>query len=207
MLPVSASAGSASRLASTTGVDTAMAIGLAGAADGDTDWSPAAGSGRLFIIFFLARHFWIFPRSLNRSTGLVSKSEHPTSTLLSRSVASAWAVSAMIGIFAVFGLALIRRVASHPSIAPRATSIKIRSGTSVAAMVTPLGPSAAPRTRKPRRSSRRVSISRLASLSSTNKILVDRPELGTAEMSVTNAPKRPFLEFATERTSLYLKAS
>ena len=70
------------------------------------------------------------------STGFVSKSEHPTSTLLARSLASAWAVRAMIGMAVVAGRAFMSCVASHPSMAPNATSIRIKSGISVAAMAT-----------------------------------------------------------------------
>src|SRR5215472_7503316 len=105
------------------------------------------------------------------STGFVSKSEQPTSTLLARSLARAWAVKAMIGILDVTGLALINCVASQPSISPSATSIRIKSGISLAAMATPAAPSWAEQTEKPWRCSRRVSMSRFISLSSTSKIL------------------------------------
>src|SRR6185437_15497508 len=113
----------------------------------------------------------ILPSSRCISTGLVSKSEHPTSTLLARSLASACAVSAMIGIADVAGLALINCVASQPSISPSATSIRIRSGISLAAMATPAAPSQAQETEKPWRCRRRVSMSRFISLSSTSRIL------------------------------------
>jgi hypothetical protein len=49
----------------------------------------------------------ILPNSRCMSTGFVSKSEHPTLTLLSRSLARACAVSAMMGIGDVAGLAFI----------------------------------------------------------------------------------------------------
>src|SRR5262245_17197257 len=113
----------------------------------------------------------ILPSSRCMSTGFVSKSEQPTSTLLARSLASAWAVSAMMGMADVAGLALICCVASQPSISPSATSIRIISGNSLAAMSTPAAPSQAQQTEKPFRSRRRVSMSRFISLSSTSRIL------------------------------------
>src|SRR6202048_3628008 len=77
----------------------------------------------------------------------------------------------MIGIPDVTGLLLINRVASQPSISPNAMSIRIRSGISFAAIAIPAAPSGAQQTEKPWRSRRRVSTSRLISLSSTNRIL------------------------------------
>src|SRR5271166_1869107 len=56
---------------------------------------------------------------------------------LSRSVAMACAVSAMMGILRSSGVALIRRVASQPSIAGRLMSIKMRSGLLLVAIATP----------------------------------------------------------------------
>src|SRR5690606_29896024 len=53
------------------------------------------------------------------STGLVSKSSQPAAIALSRSSAMACAVRAMIGIALVRGSALIRRVASQPSMTGR----------------------------------------------------------------------------------------
>src|SRR6266481_2161188 len=93
------------------------------------------------LLSFAGRQARILPSSRCISTGLVSKSEHPTSTLLSRSLASAWAVNATIGIADVAGLALISWVASQPSISPNATSIRIRSGISLVAIATPTAPS------------------------------------------------------------------
>ena len=59
----------------------------------------------------------------------------------------ALAVSAMIGMAAVSGSALMQRVAAHPSIAsPRPMSIKMRSGRSLVAASMPDGPSSAKRT-------------------------------------------------------------
>src|SRR5882757_353310 len=82
----------------------------------------------------------------------------------------AWAVSAITGIFRVASLALIRRVASQPSITGRLMSIRMRSGNCDVAISTPCCPSMAIDTSKPLRTSRRESMSRFISLSSTSKI-------------------------------------
>ena len=76
----------------------------------------------------------------------------------------------MIGIFDVLTSALMSRVACQPSISPNATSIRMRSGFSETDIATPVAPSAALQTEKPRRCSRRVSMSRFAKLSSTSNI-------------------------------------
>src|SRR5262245_29170874 len=75
----------------------------------------------------------------------------------------------MTGILAVLGSALIRRVASHPSITGSDKSIRTRSGRSAAALATPAAPSSAVTTAK---SSSRICISRsrLNSTSSTMRI-------------------------------------
>src|SRR5579872_131628 len=122
-----------------------------------------------------ARQALILPSKRGRSTGFVSKSAQPTAALFSRSLASACAVSAMTGMSAVSGARLISSVASQPSIAPSATSIRMRSGDWLAAMATPDGPSGAQQISNPLRLSRRVNMSRLISLSSTSRILgIDR---------------------------------
>lgn len=64
------------------------------------------------------------------------------------------------------------RVACQPSISPNATSIRMTSGASETDMATPVGPSSALQTVKPRRCSRRVSMSRFAKLSSTSRIFL-----------------------------------
>src|SRR5262245_7305231 len=66
---------------------------------------------------------------------------------------------------------LISRVAVHPSMTGRLMSIRIRSGASLRAMDTPDPPSTAMTTAYPLRSSRRDSMSRFISLSSTSRIL------------------------------------
>ena len=78
----------------------------------------------------------------------------------------------MTGMRAVLGSALISCVACHPSIAPRATSIRMRSGISATDMATPIAPSSALQTVKPRRCRRRVNMSRLAKQSSTINIFL-----------------------------------
>jgi hypothetical protein len=97
--------------------------------------SSASGSGPETSVDAL-----ILPSRRSMSTGLVSKSEQPTSRLLSRSLSSVWAVKAMIGILPVAGLPFMCWVASQPSISPSATSIRMTSGSSLAAMATAVGP-------------------------------------------------------------------
>jgi hypothetical protein len=83
----------------------------------------------------------------------------------------ACAVSAITGMPAVVGSALMRRVASQPSMTGRLMSIRISSGSSLKALATPAAPSSAITTSKPLRSRRRDSMSRFISLSSTSRIL------------------------------------
>src|SRR5215471_12561661 len=83
----------------------------------------------------------------------------------------ACAVRAMRGMELSRGSVLSRRAASQPSSSGRLMSIRIRSGDSLAAISSPWRPSTATRTRYPRRSSRRRSMSRFISLSSTSRIL------------------------------------
>src|ERR1700722_4614208 len=106
--------------------------------------APQAGGRRQ-----ASRQALILPSNRGRSTGLVSKSAQPISMLLARSLDSACAVSAMTGIEAVAGAALISSVASQPSIGPSAMSINIRSGDSVDANATPAGPSTVEQTSNP----------------------------------------------------------
>src|SRR6202035_238081 len=87
----------------------------------------------------------------------------------SRSPAMACAVSPITGTLRVASSALTRRVASQPSMTGRLMSIRIMSGRSLRAGSTPCCPSMANTTWKPRRMRRRESMSRLISLSSTNK--------------------------------------
>src|SRR5438477_6670172 len=82
----------------------------------------------------------------------------------------ACAVSAIIGIAAVAAAALMRRVASQPSITGSDKSIRMRSGRSLVAFSTPAAPSAA-LTNWYSSSSSWVSRSRLSSTSSTMRIL------------------------------------
>src|SRR5262249_3031037 len=96
----------------------------------------------------------ILPMSRSSSTGLVSKSSQPAASAFSRSPAIAFAVSAITGMRLVAASALIRRVASSPSIPGRLRSIRTRSGCSDAAMATPSAPSVATMTVKPARVSR-----------------------------------------------------
>src|SRR5262249_30052037 len=93
----------------------------------------------------------ILPSSRGSSTGLVSRSPPPAGSAFSRSPAMAFAVSAITGMCWVAGSALIRRVASSPSILGRVRSIRMRSGCSDAAMATPWAPSVATTTLKPAR--------------------------------------------------------
>src|SRR5690606_40878548 len=58
------------------------------------------------------------------STGLVSKSSQPAAIALSRSSAMACAVTAVIGIAPVRWSAVIRRVASQPSLTGRPTALR-----------------------------------------------------------------------------------
>jgi len=69
--------------------------------------------------------------------GLVRKSSHPAARAFSSSPLMACAVSATMGMCAVAGLALMRRVASHPLMSGNDKSIKITSGLSPEAFVTP----------------------------------------------------------------------
>ena len=68
----------------------------------------------------------------------------------------------------------MRRVACQPSISPKATSIRMRSGFSETDMATPEMPSGALQTVKPRRCNRLVSMSRFSKLSSTSNIFLAR---------------------------------
>src|SRR5262249_31867767 len=96
----------------------------------------------------------ILPSSRCSSPGLVPKSSQPAASAFSLSLAIAFAVRAITGMRLVAGSALIRRVASWPSILGRVRSIKMRSGCSDAAMATPWVPSVATITMKPARVSR-----------------------------------------------------
>jgi hypothetical protein len=81
----------------------------------------------------------------SRSTGLVTYSMQPASLALLRSSWPACAVMATTGTCAVEGLALIRRVASQPSMRGSDKSIRMRSGMSRVARSTPASPSSASR--------------------------------------------------------------
>src|SRR5687768_16005920 len=123
----------------------------------------------------------------------------------------------MIGMCCVAASALSRRVASHPSITGSPRSIRMRSGLADCATETACWPSMATTTSYPRRCSRRASASRLASLSSTTRIvaiefrrvpLVVRPHagrrrrlrcgLGHIERQAYDEP-RPFTGTALDR--------
>ena len=103
----------------------------------------------------------------------------------------------MIGTRAVVGEALSRCAASHPSITGRLMSRRIRSGVSLSAMRIACMPSAAIRTSWPLRCSRRDSMSRFMSLSSTSRILAMAlaPPPGGARsqtrLSHSRAPLKP----------------
>src|SRR5262249_54234129 len=104
----------------------------------------------------------------SNSIGLVSNSLHPAASAFSRSPASAWADSAMIGMSRVWGLPLSLREASQPSTTGISRSIRIISGRSLPAIAQPFSPSSAVSTSKsPSSSSRILSIKTLSSLSST----------------------------------------
>src|SRR5687767_6726173 len=107
----------------------------------------------------------------SKRTGLVSKSSPPAARARSRSLVMAWALSTMMGMCCVNASALSRRVASHPSITGSPRSIRMRSGLADCATETACWPSTATTTSYPRRCSRRASASRLASLSSTTRIV------------------------------------
>src|SRR5262245_53055320 len=79
------------------------------------------------------------------------------------------AVRAMMGIERVSSASLSCLVASQPSRTGRCMSIRIRSGFSDRALATASPPSTATRTSKPFLARRRLSISRLYSLSSTRR--------------------------------------
>ena len=96
----------------------------------------------------------ILPSSRGSSTGLVSKSSQPAASAFSLSPLMAFAVRAMIGMRLVAGSALIRRVASPPSISGRVRSMRMRSGCSEVAMAMPCAPSVATTTVNPARESR-----------------------------------------------------
>src|SRR5690606_33552021 len=85
----------------------------------------------------------ILPTRRAMSTGLVSKSSQPAARHLSRSAAIACAVSAITGMAAVAGSALMRRVASQPSITGSPMSIRISDGASDLALSTASWPSIA----------------------------------------------------------------
>src|SRR4051812_42831963 len=82
----------------------------------------------------------------------------------------ACAVRAITGVEAVAGSALSLRIASQPSTPGRLRSIRIRSKEPDRARANPEGPSTAASTANPRRASRRESMSRFISLSSTSRI-------------------------------------
>src|ERR1700720_88711 len=90
----------------------------------------------------------------------------------SRSPLMACAVSPITGTLRVASSAFTHRVASHPSMTGRLMSIRMMSGFSLRASATPCFPSTAKTTSKPRRVSRRDSMSRFISLSSTSKTFV-----------------------------------
>src|ERR1700722_15252006 len=84
----------------------------------------------------------------------------------------ACAVSPITGTLRVASSAFTHRVASHPSITGKLMSIRMMSGFSLRASATPCFPSTAKTTSKPRRVSRRDSMSRFIPLSSTSKTFV-----------------------------------
>src|SRR5262249_36390534 len=102
----------------------------------------------------------------------------------------AWAVSATTGIPRVASSALSWRVASQPSITGRLMSIRIRSGRSARAFSTPSAPSTAIDTSNPRFLSRRDSMSRFISWSSTSRIFCMRAG-SSPDRTETAAEYRP----------------
>ena len=116
----------------------------------------------------------IFATRRGKSTGLVSYSSQPASRAACSSPDMAWAVRAMTGIARVPGSAFSRRVTSQPSRSGRLMSIRTRSGGSSRTLWSAASPPAAVTTVYPLRASRRDSMSRLISLSSTSRTLVKR---------------------------------
>src|SRR5579863_2385161 len=105
----------------------------------------------------------------------------------------ACAVSPITGTLRVAASALTQRVASHPSMTGRLMSMRMMSGFSLRARSTPCLPSTANTTSKPRRISRRESMSRFISLSSTSKtfaIELLRPQLFACICARRTAPYR-----------------
>ena len=111
----------------------------------------------------------IFPR-LNPTEGEAPRPDYQGDAQQQSEGETKQAEMCRTGIERVAGAALTWRVASSPSITGKLMSIRIRSGLSAAAMATACAPSIATNTSKPLRVSRRDSMSRFISLSSTSRI-------------------------------------
>src|SRR5262245_39250386 len=101
-----------------------------------SDWVAASWQGDESLIHFQFDHErnpafdmnCTFLTIRSKSTRVVSNSSHPAASAFSRAPDIACAVSAMIGIALVAGLAFSRRVASHPSTTGRSRSTMMISG-------------------------------------------------------------------------------